>query len=83
MDERHQKLEKSIRETKVSIDNTLSSTQAMKQEPVLSVKIPRKLFVLWDHYIKMCKKLKEIPSLGSLTECIGELVEGISLKSPH
>ena len=59
------------------VDNALSSIQAMKQKPVLSVRVLRKLFGLWDQNISTCKKLKEIPR--NLTTYIGDLVEGISL----
>jgi len=79
-------VKKRLRETKVTLDGTdayrkthrsLSGSQARKQEPVLSIRVPNSLFVLWDQYVKACNKLQESP--GSLTACIGDLVEGISL----
>jgi len=56
-----------------------TSPQVQQEEPVLSIRVPKSLFVLWDQCIKKCKKLKQSP--GSLTACVVELTTQTSLTS--
>jgi len=84
-------IKKRIREIEVTVDAidvfrstylrpvNSTSPQVRQEEPVLSIRVPKSLFVLWDQYIKKCKKLKQSP--GSLTACVGELTTETSLTS--
>ena len=53
------------------------ATNAPSNAAVLSLTIPRELFLLWDKYITLCKALNKTPD--SLTAEINERVMGTSL----